>query len=315
MAKRDIKYGNDIFRKINLEQTENIFELTYWDLWVVLLCQKLFGNKWYDLKSAIEGNCDTYNRYNCESMLSHIQYLREKLSSLYLNHADIVSNIDEETIRRQLVKAKKKVLTLGFQEKEKSYWMLNTPRIVFSEKAIKGNSKALPESTKKYVDIFRKKFKTKTHYNEDQACDLSEKLSFYIEKNENIPISKRSAFYRAFLTVIVTNMDNIDDSFGQIGMLTSEVFEKYLAIPWRELNVKLKHYFDDLINFVIWEDYGSTAQLTSSLFLGLTIEELQDFALMLHDKKNDLKINKLNYQAEKAFKLIETTNRCLCKLI
>ena len=237
--------------------------------------------------------------------MSHIHHLREKFLHNNLDYRYINLTIDDVTLKTQFIKAKKKILDFGFQPKEKSLWMLRTPRVVFLEKALQGNSKALPESTEKYINIFRAKFKTATHYNQDQAYTLSEKLSAYIEKNESMPISKLSAFYRAFLTVIIENMGNIDDSYGQIGLLSSEIFKKYLGISWRNLNVDFRAYYDDLINLVIWEGYGTFDTFYSSLFSGLTKEETNVVALMLQSQKEILEKNNLDYQAKTALVLIK----------
>ena len=308
MVKRDLKFGNDIFKTIVLEEQGIDFELMYWDLWIIISLHTLFNNQWTDLINAIIKNSTTSNRYCCESMLSHIKYLREKLLQYNIDYRDIISCIDEVTIKKQLIKAKKKVIKLEYQSKEKSLWMQRTPRVVLFEQAMQGNPNALPVGTKKYIDKFRPKFKTKTHYNEDQAYRLSEKLSEYFEKNEPVSISNKAAFYRAFLTVIIDEMSNIDDSFGQIGMLSSSIFKKYLDIPWRELDVDFRAYYDDLIKLVIWEDYGVFDEFYASIFLGLTKHELYDISLMLKNEHEILKTNGLEYQAKNAMVLLILCN-------
>jgi len=37
MVKRDLKFGNDIFKTISLKENEIDFELMNWDLWIVIL--------------------------------------------------------------------------------------------------------------------------------------------------------------------------------------------------------------------------------------------------------------------------------------
>ena len=308
MVKRDLKFGNDVFKNLILEDDGNDFELMYWDLWIVILLHNLFDNNWENLINAIIKNSSTSNRYSCESMVSHIKYFREKLSQNNVNCRDIILSVDEITIKKQLIKANKKVMKLEFQSKEKSLWMQKTPRVVLFESAMKGNPNALPVGTGKYLGKFRSKFKTKTHYNKNQAYNLSEKLSEYIKKNEPVKIANKSAFYRAFLTVIIEEMSNIDDSFGQIGMLASDVFKNYLAISWRELNVDFREYFDDLIKLIIWEDYGTFDGLYLSIFSRLTKDELYEVSLIIKNEYEILKTSDLDYPAKKALVLMGLCN-------
>ena len=308
MVKRDLKFGNDVFKTIALKEDEIHFELMYWDLWIVILLHNLFNHEWAYLTNEIIRNRSTSKRYDCESMLSHIKYLREKLLQYNLDCRDIISSIDDVTIKKQIIKAKKKVMKLEFQTKEKSLWMQRTPRVIFFEQAMLGNPNALPVETKKYIAKFKPKFKTKTHYNENQAYRLSEKLSDYIEKNEPLQLANRASFYRAFLTVIINEMNNIDDSFGQIGMLTSEVFKKYLDISWRELNVDFREYFDDLIKLIIWEDFRTFDRIYSSIFSESTKDELYYISLILKKEYETLKTNDLDYHAKKALALIGLCN-------
>ena len=101
MVKRDLKFGNDIFKTIVLEEQGIDFELMYWDLWIIISLHTLFNNQWTDLINAIIKNSTTSNRYCCESMLSHIKYLREKLLQYNIDYRDIISCIDEVTIKKQ----------------------------------------------------------------------------------------------------------------------------------------------------------------------------------------------------------------------
>lgn len=299
MPKRDIIYGNHIFN-----QLESSYELTYWNLWILLLLHYKFNDNWDDLISTIKNTGSNHYRYNAESMISHIYKLRKHLSSTNISSTDLTKDIDIITIKKQLIKAKRKVLELGFQDKEKSLWMQQTPRAILFEKALKGNPNALPVNIDKYIKEIRTKFKKKSGYSEDQAYDLSEKLSKYIEKNEKLPTTELSAFYRGFLSVILEKMDYIDDSYGQIGMLSSEVFNKYIGIYWRDLSVDFKSYFDDLIKYVIWDGYCITDSSYSSLFSGLTDTETKEIKLMLQEEQELLQKYSLNYESEKAKKLI-----------
>jgi len=96
---------------------------------------------------------------------------------------------------------------------------------IFFEEALQGNWDILPVNPQKQAEALRKKFKKKTHDSKGQTHALEEKLASYIEKQEiKASLPKLFALYRAFLTVILENMDIIDDSYGVIGDLSISVF-------------------------------------------------------------------------------------------
>ena len=135
--------------------------------------------------------------------------------------------------------------------------------------------------------------------------NIYEKLYKYVEKKERLPIPELSAFYRAFLTVILENMDYINDSYGQIVMLSSDVFNKYIRISWRDLNVDFKAYFDDLIKYVIWDGYCITDSSYSSLFSGLKDNETETIKCMLQSEQKILLKYGLEHEADTTKKLIK----------
>ena len=81
----------------------------------------------------------------------------------------------------------------------------------------------------------------------------------YIRRNAlNTSEEELLALYRAFLTVIVEKMDMVDDSYGVIGALTGDIFIRYIEFDRSSLGMPLADFFQDLIEWLIWEDYGFT---------------------------------------------------------
>ena len=307
MATRNIKYGNDFFKTLEKSAPDIFFEITYWDVWIAILLDKHFDNKWDDLINHLYKNHSHYCRYNCESMIAQINHLRDELFDKGLNPTDIIVDLDDDFLKKQETKAKKKVIELSFQDKEKSKWMHYTPRKSFFEDALQGNWDIFPINPQKQTEALRKKFKKKTHYSKGQTFALEEKLASYIEKNERkATLPKLFVLYRAFLTVILENMDNIDDSYGEIGDLSISVFEKYLKLDWRQLPVDAKGYFADVIKYIIWEDYGLTDEVYPSMFNELTESEIKETELLLQAEREKLIKYHLIYQAEKALTMLGT---------
>lgn len=305
MATRNIKYGNDFFKYLEKSNPEISIEITYWDLWIAILLKKQFDNKWDDLINHLYNNHSYYDRENCESMVAHINYLRDVLLGNNLNSIDILSGIDDDLFKKQGIKAKKKVIELSFQENEKSKWMYNTPRKIFLENALQGNWHILPINPDKQAEALRKKFKKKTHYSKEQTHALKNKLSSYIEKQEiKATLPKLLALYRAFLTVIYEKMDRIDDSYGTIGDLSESIFEKYLRLDWRQLSIDANEYFTDIIKYVIWEDYGLTDKVYPEMFTKLTKSEIETIEDLLQVERENLRKHHLTYQSEDALTML-----------
>jgi len=49
MVTRNIKYGNDFFKTLEKSNPNIFFEITYWDVWIAILLNNHFDNKWDDL--------------------------------------------------------------------------------------------------------------------------------------------------------------------------------------------------------------------------------------------------------------------------
>ncbi len=305
MVTRNIKYGNDIFKILEKPNQNIFFEVTYWDLWIAILLDKYFDNKWEDLINYLYKNCSYSKSNNCESMIAQIEYLRDELSCKNLNPTDIIIDLDHDSHKKQEIKAKKKVIELSFQDKEKSKWMHNTPRKIFYEEALQGNWDILPVNPQKQAEALRKKFKKKTRYSKGQTHALEEKLSAYIENQEiKASLPKLFALYRAFLTVILENMDHIDDSYGVVGDLAISVFEKYLELDWRQVPIDTNGYYTDIIKYIIWEDYGLTDKSYPAMFTKLTKSEINEIELLLKTEREKLIKHHLTYQAEEALTML-----------
>ncbi|ETR71568.1 MAG: hypothetical protein OMM_08035 [Candidatus Magnetoglobus multicellularis str. Araruama] len=104
MATRNIKHGNDFFKYLEKSNPEISIEITYWDLWIAILLKKQFDNKWDDLINHLYNNHSYYDRVNFESMVAHINYLRDVLFRNNLNSIDILSGVDDDLFKKQGIK-------------------------------------------------------------------------------------------------------------------------------------------------------------------------------------------------------------------
>ncbi|SFV66740.1 hypothetical protein MNB_SV-12-1854 [hydrothermal vent metagenome] len=306
MATRNIKYGNDLFKTLETSNPDVFFDVTYWDLWIAILVNNRFNNKWEDLITYLRKNHSHYHDDDCEGIIAHIEHLHNKLSHKGLTFADILIDIDNDLMKKQEKKAKSKIIKFSFRDGEKSDWMYQTPRNIFYKEALYGHWDIFPINPKQEVEALQKKFKTKSFYTEDQSFALEDKLTSYIEKKEKkASLAELFALYRAFLSVILENINNIDDSYGVIGDLTGDVFKGYLELDWRELSIDTSEYLNDIIKYIIWEDYGLTYEIYPILFTKLTKAEIKIAKSILQSEQKKLAKYHLDYQAKEASSMLK----------
>jgi len=265
---RIIHYGNELFHTIEQSDLNKSFKVTYWDLWIAILLLNQFDNNWEEmidyLRLKQKGNQRLRNAF--ESLSNHIIMLRQKLTKNGLIHTDLIVDTDKSILKKHETKAKRKILEMHFQPKEMSSWMINTPRKCTEMRAFYGHWDRFPVNPETYAVSFKKLYKS-GFYTKKQSHTLERKLSNYIEKHERrASISELFALYRAIMTVITIKMDMVDDSYGQIGGLFEEIFVKYYLLERASFEMLRKDFFLDLIELMLWEDYGGTYEQEEGFF-------------------------------------------------
>jgi len=148
-------------------------------------------------------------------------------------------------------------------------------------------------------------FKPSGWYTENQSFALERKLSGFVDrKAARASLPELIALYRAFLTVIIEKMNMVDDSYGVIGDLSSRVFEEYVKLDRAALAMSPADFFQDLIEWLIWEDYGLTYQEQPVFFAGLDPEHLPLVEQILRTQWDELRELEVEYQTEKALTML-----------
>lgn len=256
---RKIIYGTDFFRKLEIPNSNDTITIIYWDLWIIIILVNKFENNWDELLESLRSKKkeNFYLIEPFEAISNHIRFLRQKISEIQLNPTDILVGEDVSFIKKQETKAKRKILEMTFQCKEKSNWMVNTPKKLRRNQAMRGHWNLFPKDPLQYARSLERYYKSSGFYSENQSFGLEEILSKYINKNgTHISLSDLFASYRAFLTVVIEKMDIVDDSYGVIGDLYQEVFKEYYQLDQTKLEMQPKDFYLDLIELIIWEDYG-----------------------------------------------------------
>lgn len=303
MAVRKIINGCDLYKLIEWRNGEGAFKATYFDLWISIILKDEFDDDWKKMENYL---CKQ-NRSSCRDEIIH--YLRLLRNTFYEYGIDINSMFETENvsiINREKKRARNKIIDGGLLDRDRNDWMNNTLRKELKFRAMRGYWKYFPESTNSYAQLLESRFKTSGYYNKSQSSSLSDKLSLFINNSlKRASLENKASLYRALLSVLLEKMDMIDDSLGYIGDLYSDIFKEYISVSVNSINVKNDIYFRDLIELIVWEDYGLTDSSTPVFFEKLSNVEAQLVEGIIQDLYGELSMYcELEYQAEKSLTLL-----------
>jgi hypothetical protein len=300
-------HGNDHFLTIKLRRQRHGLALTYWDLWllVVLLadfagdCEQL-ANRFRDEIRALSPRRDT-----AEGLLSHLHELRQRLADAGVTPTAALGPDGPNLLKSERRRARREILEKYPDEQDKSTWMRHTPRRERQDQARRGYWSRFPVSPGQYAGALERLFKTSGYYSEDQSWELQRKLSAFLEREgAGAPPAEEAALDRAFLTVLLEKMDLIDDSYGVIGDLYAEILQQYCQLGRTVFVTAPTDFYQDLLEFILWEDYGFGDQGQTDFFASLTPAEAEIVEAILRAQWHELSALALEYQAERALTLI-----------
>ena len=203
---------------------------------------------------------------------------------------------------------RKRVLEHSEREREWSEPMRNTPRKRRFEHALRGYWARFPASPGPYAKEIGSHFDTRTFYPEKASFGLSRTLDRYVDRarSSESPASRprpRPSSGR-WMTVVIELMGHADDSYGSIGMSFDDGFAAYLKIPLDEAGIDEEVFFQDLLDFLIWEDYGLTDDRIEGYFKGLTPAQADLCIEHLRRQIDELRADDLEYQSEEALTIL-----------
>lgn len=299
--------GNDLYHQINLSDTGESFPVTFWDLWFILLLTGSFSNDWEALREHFQQQATalSWRRDQAEGALNHLLMLRQSLEQAGLTPNDILNDADLAFLKKQKPKARNKLMELNVREHEQSTWMRETPRKLREFRALRGYWERFPVSPLKFAPDLVAIFKTGRYHLEEESFKLERKLSGFLEEQEaRLDIPGQLALYRAFLTVVLENMNGVDDSFGVIGDLYESIFETYFQLDRTLIDLPLEIYFQDLLELLTWEDYAFTYRNQPDFFASLSRQEIPIVETILQQQWHELDTSELFYQSEKALTML-----------
>ena len=99
-------------------------------------------------------------------------------------------------------------------------------------------------------------------------------------------------------------MEQADDSCGSIAMSFDDGFRAYLKIPLDQTGIDEAVFFHDLLDFLIWEDYGLTNDGIEGYFRGLNDRQADLCVEHLRHEVAALRDDDLDYESEQALTLL-----------
>jgi hypothetical protein len=298
--------GNDLFRQIQLPDSQAVWDVTYWDLWYLIILLTEYEGDWQAMIDQFRpGHVIGYARETTEAKFSHLTHLHQKLTQAGLTPEGVLGSDVAALLKREKRRAINNVLKKSPPDREKSEWMIQTPRKLGYEYALRGRWDRFAVSPERYASPMIDLFKTKGYYGEDESFALERKLSRFMDKREEkASVPEMAALYRAFLTVMLEQMDMVDDSYGVIGDLYGSVFTGYVGLPRAEIGLSATDFLHDILELTLWEDYGFLMYETAPFMAGLTPAEADVSESFLQTRWPELAELDLNYQSESALTLL-----------
>jgi hypothetical protein len=281
--------------------------LTYWDLWFALIAARDSAGDLLRLAQQLAGVKFSCWRDSTERKQSHLLDLHRRLLSAGATVDQIIAAAGD-LARTERRRAEKFVLKDALRERDWSPAMRETVRERGQKAALRGAWPQFPVSPEPYADDVWSKFKRTGFYSENASFGVARQLNRFVERATKLlkkgEHAEAQALLRGWLTVIIELIEMADDSFGCIGDTFGAGFEAYLDIPLAETGIKESVFFGDLLDFLIWEDYGFTWKRTHGYFRQLTPEQADLCMAHLRQRIGDLSASLLNYQSEKALTLL-----------
>ena len=302
MAAREIIGGRDQYKSIEYRNGNGLFNATYLDLWISIILKNEFMGDWKKMESCL---CKLRRFPDRDGLIHYLRLLRDHIQNCGIAVEDIIGS-DSIVINREGKKAKNKILGCNLQERDRNDLMSETPRKELEYRAMRGYWNHFSVHPNDYAKPIESKFKSSGYYSQSQSWALSSKLSSFIDKSlKRASVDNTVSLYRAFLSVLLEKMNMIDDSSGTIGDLYADIFGRYVGIDCGLISMERGVYFRDLIELIVWKDFGLTDSVVPGFFEKLATNDVKLVEEIIQDLFGEVSMYcELEYQAEEALTLL-----------
>lgn len=282
---------------------------SYWDVWYALLADKQFEG---DLDRLADELRKMRRGFSCaddtKRKLSHLRDLQQRLKQAGLGLSDIVAAIAPELAKAEQRRAHGRIIKHNQRSYELSEPMRVLPEDRLYEAALFGRWGAFPVSPEPYYKRLRDQFNWRRYYEEDDSRHLAGKLDGETASASKLAgadkIAEALASLRGVITVALELAEIADDSFGYIGMSFEFAFKAYLALPREKTGVPPDVFLPDLLDLLVFEDYGFTYDNTEGFFASLSRTDGDLCLAYLRERIQALMALDLDNQAAEALTLI-----------
>ena len=271
---------------------------TQWDRWFLRLAV-VDNDNWASLEKTLQERRYAANSStsDAEAKLSHISDLRNRLAVVRKTpRAVLRQDVDDRAL---LAKAKVKIFDQYVDRKYATPAMRNTPRHQLEKRALRGHWNSFPVSPSLFEERIFDPDSARPCYGETATMRLADRIERRVKRfiRKADGVGEQFAIYRAAMTAIMVAVERADDSCGSLGDTFSMVLDNYRAVPWRTTGIAAASYFEDLIEFAVWEDYGFIEGL-KGFFKTISPEDLEIVLVVLDRVSAELREFGFYYQEE-----------------
>lgn len=306
--KPPVPVATDIAIHVTAKNGEDV-ALSYWDVWYALLADDDFDSDLDQLAQELQKmRKSCINSDAAKRKLSHLRDVQQRLVTAGIGLPDIVAAIPSKLKNSESRRAYGRIIKHNQRSYELSEPMRVLPETRLYEAALSGMWVAFPVSPEFYYKKLRAKFNWGRFHGENASRGLAKKLDAETAAAAKLinagKFAEALATLRGAMTVTLELAEIADDSFGRIGTSFQQMFEDYLVIPREKAGIAPEIFLPDLLELLIFEDYGFTYDHTDGFFASLSREEGDLCLAYLRGRIPALMALDLDYQARNALTLL-----------
>lgn len=306
-AKPPVPAGIDNVLNLKRRDGKNL-PISYWDLWFLLVAETTFNGDLNLLAQHLRDARNGWHRDDAVRKLNHLRDLQQRLEDAGITLTAALAAANSDLVKIEKRRAAGRILNHNERQHERSDPMLNPPEKRLYAFALRGMWQQFPVSPEPYAKRLASRFNWSKYHGENASFGLARKLDSETDSAKKLAdkgsMNEALAVLRSLMTVTLELIETADDSFGAIGDSFQSAFKLYLDLFRRQTGVKPEIFLTDLLEFLIWEDYGLTYEQTDGFFKRLTKLET-DFSLdYLRVRITNLQAIDLDHQAKEALDLL-----------
>ena len=290
------------------ERSEESVKLTYWDLWMVLAAETEFEGELDRLGEHFreQREASYSSRGSSARKLSHLRDLQRRLAQAGVTVQDVMKTAGALT-ESERARARGRVLRHEERAYELSFPMLRLPVDIGEARARYGLWPRFPADPEHYHAKIEPKI-ARDFYPEERSHALVSKLDVFADRAESLlskgQAAQAQALLRALLTAYLEVRARADDSYGAIGDGFERPWRMYLDIPLEDTGIEEEVFFADLLEYLVWENFGFTHRIRVGYFERLTESQTELCMKYLRRRVGELRADDLDWESEHALTLL-----------